>query len=215
MLDKIGRLCPGKRIVQMKTEKDKTRQVVGYARVSTTDQTIALQKDNLETYGCNLIIEDVGVSGGIHPFKRSNFVRTIEGMSEGSTLVVWKLDRLGRSLRGILDTFDFIQERGIEFVSLTESIQTNTVMGKAFLHFLGLLSELERGLIKERTIHGLAAARKRGQRLGRPFALESEVILEAHAAIKSGHVSRGDIAKKYGVSDRTLRRGFDRLGLLR
>jgi len=88
-------------------------------------------------------------------------------------------------------------------------------MGKAFLHFLGLLSELERGLIKERTIHGLAAARKRGQRLGRPFALNSQEILAAHAAIKNGHVSRVDIAEKYGVSDRTLRRGFDRLGLLR
>lgn len=200
----------------METMKTKIDGVCirGYARVSTCDQNLAMQIDGLNSYGCTSIYEDEGVSGGIHPLERPNFVAAINGMNAGSVIVVMKLDRLGRSLRDIIETVEHLQGRQIQFVSLTESIQTDNAMGKAFLHFLGLLSELERGLIRERTLLGLAAARKRGQRLGRPFALDSQDIHAAHSAFKMGRMSRVDIAKKYGVSDRTLRRGFERLGLM-
>jgi len=193
----------------------KTEQkCIGYARISTVDQNLAMQLDGLNSYGCENIYEDEGVSGGIHPFKRRGFKTALKQLNDGDVLVVWKLDRLGRSLRGIIDTCDHLQERGIQFVSLTENIDTTTVMGRAFLHFLGLLAELERGLIKERTLHGLAAARRRGQKLGRPFALGNEELREAHVAIAAGGVNVADMAKNYGVSHRTMQRGFKRLGLL-
>lgn len=188
----------------------KRRVICGYARTSTYDQTTALQIDALERHGCDVIFEDAGVSGGIHPMERAQFKLAIDALSGGGALVVWKLDRLGRSLSGIIGTVESLNERGIQLVSLTENIQTDTAMGKAFMHFIALMAELERGLIRERTLEGLAAAKARGKKLGRPRKLSDEVLADARQKYAAGVLTLSEIAMCLSVSERTLGRGMAR-----
>lgn len=141
--------------------------LIGYARVSTTDQTLALQQDALEKEGCTKIYTDT-VSGATT--ERKGLEEALSYLREGDTLVVWRLDRLGRSLKHLIDTITTLNNRHIGFKSLTENIDTTTSGGKLIFHIFGALAEFERDVIRERTRAGLQAARIRGRRGGRPKA---------------------------------------------
>src|SRR5215208_2915808 len=140
---------------------------IGYARVSTHDQTLDLQKDVLEKAGCEKIFTDQ-VSGT--KAERKGLTEALSHLREGDTLVVWRLDRLGRSLRHLIDTITALQERGVGFKSLTENIDTTTSGGRLVFNIFGSLAEFEREIIKERTQAGLEAARSRGRTGGRPMS---------------------------------------------
>lgn len=187
---------------------------IGLARVSTEDQNCDLQINALKAFGCDRVFQEDGVSGGIHPHDREGFQKAMACLREGDIFAVWKMDRLGRSLKGIIDTVDGLRDRGIQFVSLTENIDTSTATGRAFWQFIGLMAELERGLIRERTKEGLLAARLKGQRLGRPFRLNDKQIKTAFGEMMSTQTPVSDIAYNLGVSRQTLKRGFSRLGLV-
>src|SRR6266576_1164484 len=141
--------------------------LIGYARVSTQDQTLNLQKDALEKIGCTKIFSDT-ISGSAT--QRSGRDEALEFVREGDTLVVWKLDRLGRSLKHLIETITNLNNRNIGFKSITEQIDTMTSGGKLIFHIFGALAEFERDIIRERTNAGLQAARARGRIGGRPKA---------------------------------------------
>ena len=141
--------------------------LVGYARVSTQEQTLDLQKDALHKLGCERIFTDIA-SGA--KSDRQGLEGALKFMRAGDTLVVWRLDRLGRSLKHLIETRTSLNERTIGFKSLTENIATTTSGGKLIFHVFGALAEFERDLIRERTQAGLAAARARGRLGGRPRA---------------------------------------------
>jgi DNA invertase Pin-like site-specific DNA recombinase len=177
--------------------------LIGYARVSTHDQTLHLQKDALEKAGCEKIFTDQ-VSGT--KAERKGLTEALSHLREGDTLVVWRLDRLGRSLRHLIDTITALQERGVGFKSLTENIDTTTSGGKLVFHIFGALAEFEREIIRERTQAGLASARSRGKVGGRPKALTPKEIqmLNNMAADKSLTVA--DICKTLGIGRTTFYR---------
>ncbi|WP_047993662.1 recombinase family protein [Puniceibacterium sp. IMCC21224] len=159
---------------------------IGYARVSTSDQNPDMQIEALKRYGVpeQLIFVD-RASGGT--MKRPNFIRAIKTCQhEGSAVVVWKLDRLGRTLGSILETLKLLSERGVAFVSLTERVDTTGPMGKAMIHLLAVFAELERDLIRERTKAGIDRARERGEVGGLPRAITHERI--ASATLESGSI---------------------------
>ncbi len=143
--------------------------LVGYARISTTDQTLALQEDALRVAGCAEVFHDVasGVADA-----RSGLAEALAFLRDGDTLVVWKLDRLGRSLRHLIDTVNALSARGVGLRSLQEALDTTTPGGKLVFHVFGALAEFERELIVERTQAGLKAARARGRVGGRPPPLQ-------------------------------------------
>ena len=143
----------------------------GYARVSTQDQNLDLQRDALEKAGCGRIYVE-HISGGSSA--RPELDKTMETLREGDTLIVWRLDRLGRSLKHLIELVNELEQRKIGLRSLTESMNTTTSGGKLIFHIFGALSEFERNLIRERTQAGLAAARARGRRGGRPLALDEK-----------------------------------------
>ena len=140
---------------------------IGYARVSTQDQTLNLQKDALEKLGCNKIFTDTA-SGA--KAERIGLEEALEYVREGDTLVVWRLDRLGRSLKHLIETITELNSRKIGFKSIQENIDTTTSGGKLVFHIFGALAEFERDIIRERTQAGLTAARARGRLGGRPKA---------------------------------------------
>src|SRR5690349_6433555 len=138
--------------------------LIGYARVSTTDQTTALQEDALAKAGCDRIFTDTA-SGSRSD--RPGLAEALTYVRTGDTLVVWRLDRLGRSLAHLIKTVMQLKDRGVNFKSLQEQLDTTTSGGKLVFHFFGAVAEFERDLIRERTMAGLAAARARGRRGGR------------------------------------------------
>src|SRR5512141_528014 len=139
--------------------------LIGYARVSTQDQTLDLQRDALDKLGCTRVFTDTASGAQI---ERRGLEEALAFMREGDTLVVWRLDRLGRSLKHLLETVSVLEQRKIGFRSITENIDTTTSGGKLIFHVFGALAEFERDLIRERTLAGLAAARARGRKGGRP-----------------------------------------------
>jgi hypothetical protein len=141
--------------------------LIGYARISTTDQTLALQQDALTAAGCNKLFTDT--ASGTRT-DRPGLTEALSYVRSGDTLVVWRLDRLGRSLGHLIETVRDLQDRGVHFRSLQEQLDTGTSGGKLVFHVFGALAEFERDLIRERTMAGLAAARSRGRRGGRPTA---------------------------------------------
>ncbi len=177
--------------------------LIGYARVSTHDQTLSLQKDALEKAGCDRIFTDT-VSGT--KAERKGLTAALSHLRAGDTLVVWRLDRLGRSLRHLIDTITALAERGVGFKSLQENIDTTTSGGKLVFHIFGALAEFEREIIKERTQAGLASARSRGKVGGRPKALTAKEVqmLRNMAADKSLTVS--DICRTLGIGRTTFYR---------
>ncbi|MEF0943861.1 recombinase family protein [Rhizobium sp. BR 362] len=182
---------------------------IGYARVSTVDQHLDLQRDALRAAGCIRILEDHGVPGTNR--KRSGLDKALKSLGKGDTLVVWRIDRLGRSLSHLLAIVERLRLRGIEFRSLTENIDTSSAGGKLVFHILGALAEFEKSLIRERTIAGLEAARARGKRPGRRRVLTDAQCEEILAALGAGTAVR-EIASRYNVHPRTVARGVERLG---
>lgn len=179
---------------------------IGYARVSTHDQTLNLQKDALEQIGCTKIFTDTA-SGAT--FERKGLDEALAYVREGDTLVVWRLDRLGRSLKHLIETITNLNNRKIGFRSIQENIDTTTSGGKLVFHIFGALAEFERDIIRERTQAGLQAARARGRVGGRPKAktmnTPSKVAL-AQALYDDKNNTIDDICKTLGISRATLYR---------
>ena len=176
---------------------------VGYTRVSTRDQNSALQTTTLSDAGCERIFEE-SASGAQK--NRPQLKEALSFLREGDTLVVWKLDRLARSLRQLIETVEDLHERGIGFVSLTENIDTTTPGGKMIFHVFGALAEFERELIRERTNAGLKAAKDRGVKLGRPRSLDDDQIAIARSLKAAGSMTSAQIAEHLGISRPTLYR---------
>lgn len=170
---------------------------IGYARVSTDEQNLGMQLDALCAAGCDRIEQDRGVSGSATC--RPGLDRALGALQPGDTLVVWKLDRLGRSLAHLIETVADLGERGVAFRSLTDPVDTTTAAGQLIFHIFGALAEFERKLIRERTTAGLAAARKRGVRLGRRPSLKPEQAALARRLRDEGQSLR-EIGRQLGVS---------------
>ena len=177
--------------------------LVGYARISTTDQTLALQEDALKRADCEKVFHDVasGVADARH-----GLAEALTFLRDGDTLIVWKLDRLGRSLRHLIDTVNALSARNIGLRSLQESLDTTTPGGKLVFHVFGALAEFERELIVERTQAGLKAARARGRFGGRPKLLSGKKLEIAKGLMKSQENSVTDVCRSLGVSRATLYR---------
>jgi DNA invertase Pin-like site-specific DNA recombinase len=174
---------------------------IGYARVSTTEQNLDLQRDALKRAGCERIIEDTASGGKLH---RSGLERVRETLRPGDVLAVWRLDRLGRSLRHLIDLMAELEGQGIGFQSVTESIDTTTPGGKLVFHIFGALAEFERNLIRDRTHAGLAAARARGRKGGRRKKLSDKqcaLLVELYRRKKD---SIDEICKIFSISRPTL-----------
>ena len=178
---------------------------VGYARVSTQDQNLDMQLGALEAAGCARVFKDKGVSGTHRD--RPQLQRALAALSPGDSLVVWKLDRLGRSLGHLIEMVTDLRERDIGFASISESIDTTSPGGKLFFHMMGALAEFERDLVVERTKAGMAAARKRGRHLGRPKKLDTVRLEHAKEMIDRGK-SRNEVARLLKVDPSTLYRGL-------
>src|SRR5918992_3167982 len=176
---------------------------IGYARVSTQDQTLNLQKDALKKIGCTKIFTDTA-SGA--KAERKGLDEALEYVREGDTLVVWRLDRLGRSLKHLIETISQLDTRKIGFKSLTENIDTTTSGGKLIFHIFGALAEFERNLIRERTNAGLIAARARGRIGGRPKALTPRQIRIAQSLYDDPKNSIQEICRTLKISKVTLYR---------
>lgn len=178
------------------------RMMIGYARVSTQDQNLDLQTDALTRAGCEKIYEDK-ISGVRveHP----GLTRALEMLREGDTLAVWKLDRLGRSVKQLVDMVGELHKQGIQLKSLTDAIDTGTPAGRFFFHVMASLAEMERELIIERTRAGLDAAKQLGRKGGRKPKMTSSKIESAKKLLASGIPPR-DVAKDLGVSVPTLYR---------
>jgi DNA invertase Pin-like site-specific DNA recombinase len=179
--------------------------LIGYARVSTHEQTLDLQRDALEKVGCNKIFTDTA-SGA--KTERIGLDEALSYVRKGDTLVVWRLDRLGRSLPHLITTMTDLEERGIGFKSLTENIDTTTSGGKLIFHIFGALAEFERNLIRERTTAGLTAARARGKRGGRPKVLTGKQLAIAQALYDNPTNPIADICRTLKISRPTLYRSI-------
>ena len=176
--------------------------LIGYARVSTQDQNLALQLEALNQAGCKKIFEDK-LSGS--RADRPGLAKALEMLREGDTLVVWKLDRLGRSVKQLVDLVGQLHKEGVQFKSLTDSIDTSTPSGRFFFHVMASLAEMERELIIERTRAGLEIARQLGRTGGRKRQMTDSKIESAKKLLASGIQPR-DVAKNLGVSIPTLYR---------
>ena len=178
--------------------------LVGYVRVSTNDQNTDLQRNALDSAGCELIFEDK-ISGKTSD--RPGLKKLIKSLSSGDTLVVWKLDRLGRSMRHLVVLVEELRQKSVNFLSLTDSIDTSTPMGRFFFHIMGALAEMERELIVERTRAGLAVARANGRIGGRRPKLTAEQWAQAGRLLAAGE-SRKRVSIIYDVGISTLYKRF-------
>ncbi len=178
--------------------------LIGYARVSTNEQSLDLQIDALAKAGCYQVGTDQ-ISGAAET--KPGLEYAFSYLRPGDTLVVWKLDRLGRSVRGLIDFVARLQGQQIEFRSLTDGIDTSTTSGKFFFHVMAAMAEMERDLIRERTQAGLAAARARGRVGGRRRAMDASKIDNARKLLQAG-VSSTEVARNLGVGRATLYRAL-------
>ncbi|MET3693486.1 recombinase family protein [Methylobacterium goesingense] len=177
--------------------------LIGYGRVSTAEQKTELQFDALTAAGCEKLFIEKASSAHL---ERPQLELALAFARAGDTLVVWKLDRIARSLRQLIDTFDTLNSNAVGLRSLTEAVDTETPGGKLIFHIFGALAEFERSLIRERTNAGLLAARARGKIGGRPKALTGEDIISAKALLRDGNLSVVAIARRLGVTPSTLYR---------
>ena len=179
---------------------------IGYVRVSDDDQTEALQIDALRVAGCEVVYGDHGVSGSL--VLRKGLAKVLAELQAGDTLVVWKLDRLGRSTIHLLMLLDDLRQRGIDFVSLTQGIDTTTSVGRMVYGQLAVFAEFEREQIRERTKAGMAAARRRGKHIGRPKKLTPAQVDHAARRLEAGTGTISGMAQTYDVSPLTLSRAL-------
>jgi len=177
--------------------------LIGYARVSTEDQKLDLQHDALRTSGCDRIFDETASGASSRLPAREELLAYAR---QGDTVLIWKLDRLGRSLRDLIEIVNGLNQRGVGLRSLHESIDTTTPAGKLTFHIFGALSEFEREVLRERTQAGLTAARKRGKNLGRPRSLNTEQIEMARSMLANPKLSARLVAEQLGVHRATLYR---------
>jgi DNA invertase Pin-like site-specific DNA recombinase len=177
--------------------------LIGYARVSTQDQNLALQSDALKAAGCDRIFVEKA-SGAQRD--RPELKAAIDYLRAGDTLVIWKLDRLARSLKQLIETVEVLGEKEICLRSLTEAMDTGTSGGKLIFHVFGALAEFERAILRERTQAGLNAARVRGRTGGRPAGLKDNDLAEARALLRDPEITVAQVAKRLGVAESTLYR---------
>jgi DNA invertase Pin-like site-specific DNA recombinase len=178
--------------------------LIGYARVSTDDQNLDLQLDALKAAGCEQLYTD-RLGGAVK--QRPGLEGAFRYLRSGDTLVIWKLDRLGRTVKGLLSLIEELQERGIQFLSLTDGINTATPAGRFFFHVMAAMAQMERELIKERTRAGLAAARDRGRTGGRPRVLDDSKLAMAKRLLDAGE-SPTAVARNLGIGRATLYRAI-------
>src|SRR4051794_35218412 len=171
--------------------------LIGYARISTLDQTLALQQDALTAVGCEQLYTDT-VSGSVT--ERPGLTQALSHLRTGDTLVVWRLDRLGRSLAHLIGTIKDLEQRGIHFKSLQEQIDTTTSGGKLIFHVFGALAEFEHDLIRERTHAGLAAARARGRLFGGPKVLSPQQVKQLRSLAKDERNTVAEICQTLEIS---------------
>ncbi|MDQ3534167.1 MAG: recombinase family protein [Bacteroidota bacterium] len=182
---------------------------VGYARVSTLDQKLELQLDDLKGYGCEMIFQEK-ISGKSK--ERPELSKMIDHLRKGDVVVVWKLDRLGRSLRDLIDLVSAFRDKGVEFVSLKDGIDTGTATGRFTFNIFASLAEFEREIIRERTMAGLEAAKARGRKGGRPSGLSKQALRKAQAVkiiYDTGQRTVQEIAESFGISRATCYRYID------
>lgn len=181
---------------------------IGYARVSTDDQNLDLQLDALSRLKCDEVYSEK-ISG--KNTERPELAHCLKSLRSGDTLVVWRLDRLGRSLQDLVGIITALEKQGVAFESFGEKIDTGSASGKLQFHIFSAMAEFERNLLRERTMAGLAAARARGRVGGRPAKLTDKHIREIKLLLADPAARVTDIAKKYGVSRATL---YSRVGVV-
>ena len=179
-------------------------KTIGYARVSTEEQSLDLQVQALEQAGCEKIYTDHGVSGATH--SRQGLDRALAALRAGDKLVVWRLDRLGRSLSHLVQLLEKLGRRKVRFHSVTENIDTTSSGGRLVFHMMAALAEFERSLISERTRAGMAAARAQGRHMGRQPSLSRTQCDEALRLMHEEQWTRAQAAAHFGVHPRTLLR---------
>jgi len=202
----LRNLCPGRTVAIEIRDKGKVPlMLVGYARVSTLDQVLDLQLDALTRAGCERVFSDK-VSGARE--SRVGLDQALSHLRNGDALVVWKLDRLGRTVRQLVTFAEALKERGVEFRSLTDGIDTATPAGRFFFHMMAALAEMERDLIRERTSAGLAAARARGRHGGRRPKLAASQLAHARRLLSNPEVTVTEVAATLRVARSTLYRAM-------
>ena len=177
---------------------------IGYARVSTDEQSLNLQLDALRAAGCTKVFREKISSKARN---RPKLLSALNALKPGDSIVVWRLDRLGRDFRHLVDIADELRAKKANIVSLTEGIDTSSAIGEVIYRLICVFADFERNVIVERTIAGLAAAKARGQRLGRRPKLTAPQIAEARTRL-TGDTKVGDIARDYGVGRSTLYRNL-------
>jgi DNA invertase Pin-like site-specific DNA recombinase len=182
--------------------------IVGYARVSTQDQNPEFQVDALKKAGCEQISQEK-VSGKLR--ERPELSQCLRMLRKGDTLIVWKLDRLARSLKDLVEIVQDLNEREVGFKSLTEAIDTTSSGGRLVFHIFGALAEFEHSLIRERTIAGLEAARARGRNGGRKPSMSDSDIRKAAAMLSDPKITKKEVAEHFDVSRTTLNASLQRL----
>ena len=178
--------------------------LIGYARISTDDQNLDLQLDALKAAGCYQVCTDQLSGAAKH---RPGLEEAFKYLRPGDTLVVWKLDRLGRTVKGLVDLVEELQAKEIQFKSLTDGIDTSTTAGRFFFHVMAAMAQMERELIKERTKAGLAAAKARGRTGGRKKVMDESKIAAAKKLLEAGTPAT-EVAKNLGVGRATLYRAI-------
>lgn len=184
--------------------------IVGYARVSTSDQTSSLQTDALTAAGAECVYTETATGTNKD---RPELAQCLKTLRPGDCLVVWKLDRLARSLQHLVEIISDLDKRGISFISLTESIDTGSAGGKLVFHIFGALAEFEHALIRERTMAGLAASRARGRQGGRPPALNAQDTRIAASMLLNPRITKKEVADRFGVTRATLNSSLKRAGI--
>lgn len=182
--------------------------LIGYARVSTVDQNLDLQRDALKRAGVTQIYEDK--ASGRAKTGRPELDNVLRALRPGDTLVVWRLDRLGRSLADLVQIVNGLAEKGIGFWSLTEQIDTSSAQGRLYLGMFGAMAQYMRDVINENTMEGLKAARARGRMGGRPAKLDEQAVREIEALLRDPQITLDDVAKRYSVSRATVYNALNR-----
>lgn len=182
--------------------------LIGYARVSTQEQNLQMQVDALEKSGCEQIFQEK-ITGKFR--ERPELSQCLRMLRKGDVLIVWKLDRLARSLKNLVEIVQDLHDREIGFKSLTESIDTTSSGGRLVFHIFGALAEFEHDLIRERTKAGLAAARARGRKGGRKPAMTDADVRKAAAMLLEPTITKTEVAAHFGVTRTTLNASLQRI----